>query len=210
MADEPSEYLYKVLVVGEGGTGKTCIIRRYVHNIFQMSTKATIGVDFALKVLNWDKTKNITLQIWDIAGQERYGQMTRVYYQAAVGALVVYDVTRPDSFEAVSKWKQDIDNKVFLSDGSNVPCLLLANKCDLTPNPARTQEELEAFCKKFGFIGYYETSSKENLNIDKAFRALVEKILENDKRLDGDRPQDDPNTVRPGEPRPAKKSGKCC
>eukprot|EP00995_Heteronema_vittatum_P002437 NODE_1353_length_988_cov_283.502662_g943_i0.p1 GENE.NODE_1353_length_988_cov_283.502662_g943_i0~~NODE_1353_length_988_cov_283.502662_g943_i0.p1 ORF type:complete len:229 (+),score=49.36 NODE_1353_length_988_cov_283.502662_g943_i0:80-766(+) len=201
MEDEPSEYLYKVLVhnihvdmqqlcrgrfgfVGEGGTGKTCVIRRYVHNIFQMSTKATIGVDFALKVLNWDRTKNITLQIWDIAGQERYGQMTRVYYQAAVGALVVYDVSRPETFEAVSKWKQDIDNKVFLPDGSSIPCLLLANKCDLPAVPQRTKDELDRFCEEQGFVGWFETSSKENLNIERSFKHLVEKILDNDRRLD--------------------------
>eukprot|EP00993_Chasmostoma_nieuportense_P003661 NODE_4366_length_799_cov_72.492560_g4208_i0.p1 GENE.NODE_4366_length_799_cov_72.492560_g4208_i0~~NODE_4366_length_799_cov_72.492560_g4208_i0.p1 ORF type:complete len:207 (-),score=48.50 NODE_4366_length_799_cov_72.492560_g4208_i0:125-745(-) len=184
MSEEPSEFLYKVLVVGEGGTGKTCIIRRYVHNIFQMSTKATIGVDFALKVLNWDKAKNITLQIWDIAGQERYGQMTRVYYQAAVGALVVYDVSRGDSFEAIAKWKQDIDSKVFLPDSSSIPCVLLANKCDLEAAPPRTTEELDRFCEEHSFVGWYETSSKENINIETAFKFLVEKILENDKRLD--------------------------
>eukprot|EP00667_Euglena_gracilis_P019775 EG_transcript_21240 len=184
MGDEPAEFLYKVLVVGEGNTGKTCIIRRYVHNIFQMSTKATIGVDFALKVLNWDRTKNITLQIWDIAGQERYGQMTRVYYQAAVGALVVYDVTRPESFDAVTKWKQDIDHKVFLADGSKIPCVLLANKCDLPAVPPRTKEELDQFCLEHEFVGWFETSSKENINIEKAYKFLVEKILENDQRLD--------------------------
>eukprot|EP00996_Jenningsia_fusiforme_P004223 NODE_5030_length_727_cov_75.946903_g4671_i0.p1 GENE.NODE_5030_length_727_cov_75.946903_g4671_i0~~NODE_5030_length_727_cov_75.946903_g4671_i0.p1 ORF type:complete len:209 (-),score=49.84 NODE_5030_length_727_cov_75.946903_g4671_i0:54-680(-) len=185
MADEPSEFLYKVLVVGDGGTGKTCMIRRYVHNIPpQNSTKATIGVDFALKVLNWDRSKNITLQIWDIAGQERFGQMTRVYYQAAVGALVVYDVNRPETFDGVIKWKQDLDNKVFLGDSSNIPCLLLANKCDLPAIPQRTKEELDQYCTENGFIGWFETSSKENINIEKAFRFLVEKILENDKRLD--------------------------
>eukprot|EP01010_Urceolus_cornutus_P000961 NODE_1474_length_893_cov_276.994076_g1141_i0.p2 GENE.NODE_1474_length_893_cov_276.994076_g1141_i0~~NODE_1474_length_893_cov_276.994076_g1141_i0.p2 ORF type:complete len:207 (+),score=38.05 NODE_1474_length_893_cov_276.994076_g1141_i0:67-687(+) len=184
MGDEPSEFLYKVLVVGEGGAGKTCIIRRYVHNIFQMSTKATIGVDFALKVLNWDKLKNITLQIWDIAGQERYGQMTRVYYQAAVGALVVYDVSRSDTFDAVAKWKQDIDNKVFLPDHSHIPCVLVANKCDLPAVPQRTKEELDHFCEEHGFAGWFETSSKENINIEKSFKFLVEKILENDTRMD--------------------------
>mmetsp|Transcript_77909 Transcript_77909/g.137360 ORF Transcript_77909/g.137360 Transcript_77909/m.137360 type:complete len:210 (-) Transcript_77909:431-1060(-) len=184
MGDEPSEYLYKVLVVGEGNTGKTCIIRRYVHNIFQMSTKATIGVDFALKVLNWDRTKNITLQIWDIAGQERYGQMTRVYYQAAVGALVVYDVTRPESFDAVAKWKSDIDQKVFLPDGSKIPCVLVANKCDLPAVPARSKEELDQFCAEHEFVGWFETSSKENINIEKAYKFLVDNVLENDQRLD--------------------------
>jgi Ras-related protein Rab-32 len=188
MAEEPSEFLYKVLVVGEGNTGKTCIIRRYVHNIFQMSTKATIGVDFALKVLHWDRARNITLQIWDIAGQERYGQMTRVYYQAAVAALVVYDVTRPESFDAVAKWKSDIDHKVFLADGSKLPCLLLANKCDLPAVPPRAKEDLDAFCAEHDFVGWFETSSKENINIEKAFKCLVEKVLENDQRLD---PKDD-------------------
>eukprot|EP01012_Entosiphon_sulcatum_P048725 TRINITY_DN6724_c0_g2_i1.p1 TRINITY_DN6724_c0_g2~~TRINITY_DN6724_c0_g2_i1.p1 ORF type:complete len:219 (-),score=55.82 TRINITY_DN6724_c0_g2_i1:317-946(-) len=196
MAEEPAEYLYKVLVVGEGGTGKTCVIRRYVHNIFQMTTKATIGVDFALKVLNWDKTKNITLQIWDIAGQERYGQMTRVYYQAAVGALVVYDVTRQETFDAVIKWKQDIDNKVFLPDGSNIPCVLLANKADLPAVPRRTKEELDAFCQQHNFVGWFETSSKENLNIEKSFKHLVEKILENDRRLQADDPTPSPDTIK--------------
>ena len=81
-----------------------------MHNIFSMHYKSTIGVDFALKVINWDPSTVVRLQLWDIAGQERFGNMTRVYYREAVGAFVVFDVTRVATFEAVQKWKNDIDS----------------------------------------------------------------------------------------------------
>lgn len=136
------------------GTGKTSFIKRYVHQFFSQNYRATIGVDFALKVLNWDTNTIIRLQLWDIAGkirdffllnfstkskielkkktgQERFGNMTRVYYKEAVGAFIVFDVTRTSSFDAVIKWKQDLDSKVQLPDGSSIPCILLANKVKL-------------------------------------------------------------------------------
>ena len=87
-----------------------------------------IGVDFALKVIQWSPDSVVRLQLWDIAGQERFGNMTRVYYKEAVGALVVFDVTRISTFDGVSKWKADIDEKVRLPDGSKIPVVLLANK----------------------------------------------------------------------------------
>lgn len=122
------EHLYKILVIGELGTGKTSFIKRYVHQFFSNNYRATIGVDFALKVIPWDENTIVRLQLWDIAGQERFGNMTRVYYKEAVGAFIVFDVTRAATFEAVRKWKQDLDSKVQLADGSNIPCMLLANK----------------------------------------------------------------------------------
>ncbi|KAF8278894.1 hypothetical protein TcBrA4_0105690 [Trypanosoma cruzi] len=91
-----SELLFKVLIIGEGGTGKTCLIRRYVHGIFLATNKATIGVDFALKdVVHAATNRNITLQLWDIAGQERYGQMTRVYYKQLLGLIIVAELHDP-------------------------------------------------------------------------------------------------------------------
>lgn len=120
--------MYKVLVIGDLGTGKTSIIKRYVHQFFSKHYRATIGVDFALKVINWDDDTLIRLQLWDIAGQERYGNMTRVYYKEAVGAFIVFDVTRVQTFESVANWKNDLDSKVQLPDGSPIPCVLLANK----------------------------------------------------------------------------------
>ncbi|KAI5722647.1 hypothetical protein M8J76_011414 [Diaphorina citri] len=176
------EFLYKILVIGELGAGKTSIIKRYVHQFFSPHYRATIGVDFALKVLSWDQETIIRLQLWDIAGQERFGNMTRVYYKEAVGAFIVFDVTRAATFDAVLKWKQDLDAKVTLPDGNPIPCVLLANKCDqpkegIANNPAKIDE----FIKEHNFSGWFETSAKDNINIDDAAKTLVQKILENDK-----------------------------
>jgi Ras-related protein Rab-32 len=184
---EKRECLYKILVIGELGTGKTSFIKRYVHQFFSQNYRATIGVDFALKVLNWDQSTIIRLQLWDIAGQERFGNMTRVYYKEAVGAFIVFDVTRPATFDAVNKWKTDLDSKVQLPDGSPIPCILLANKCDqpkqgLVALPAKMDE----YCKENGFTGWFETSAKENTNIDESAKALVSKILINDKLIHND------------------------
>ncbi|XP_044741113.1 ras-related protein Rab-44 isoform X2 [Chrysoperla carnea] len=183
---ERREHLYKILVIGELGTGKTSIIKRYVHQFFSQHYRATIGVDFALKVLNWDANTIIRLQLWDIAGQERFGNMTRVYYKEAVGAFIVFDVTRVATFDAVVKWKQDLDSKVQLADGSPIPCILLANKCDQQKEGlVNTPAKMDEYCKEKGFAGWYETSAKENINIEEAARSLVNKILLNDKLLHG-------------------------
>ncbi|KAI3646540.1 hypothetical protein MP228_009468 [Amoeboaphelidium protococcarum] len=145
------EYLFKILIIGDLGTGKTSIIKRYVHDIFSGSYKSTIGVDFALKVLQYPFSSNgnggqspvdsssspsangiqqsktqeavVRLQLWDIAGQERFGNMTRVYYKEAVGALIVFDLQKANeswikdgnltaAMDGVRKWKSDLDSKV--------------------------------------------------------------------------------------------------
>ncbi|CAO3563267.1 unnamed protein product [Mortierella alpina] len=173
------EYLYKILVIGDVGTGKTSIIKRYVHNIFSMNYKSTIGVDFALKVIQWSPDTVVRLQLWDIAGQER-GNMTRVYYKEAVAALVVYDVTRPKTFEAVKRWKADLDAKVSLPCGGGpIHTILLANKTDLHTNASAglEAEEMEAFCNEHGFLKWFATSAKDNKNIEDATRFLLEKIM---------------------------------
>ncbi|KAH9631566.1 hypothetical protein HF086_004727, partial [Spodoptera exigua] len=160
---ERREHLYKILVIGELGTGKTSIIKRYVHQFFSQHYRATIGVDFALKVLNWDANTIIRLQLWDIA---------------------VFDVSRVATFDAVVKWKNDLDAKVQLPDGSPIPCILLANKCDQQKEGiVNSQAKMEEYCREKGFAGWFETSAKENINIEEAARSLVNKILLNDKLL---------------------------
>ncbi|KAL1403653.1 hypothetical protein pipiens_019267 [Culex pipiens pipiens] len=181
---EKREHLYKILVIGELGTGKTSFIKRYVHQFFSQNYRATIGVDFALKVLNWDQNTIIRLQLWDIAGQERFGNMTRVYYKEAVGAFIVFDVTRSATFDAVIKWKQDLDSKVQLPDGKPIPCILLANKSDQQKQGiVTTPAKLDEYVKEHGFAGWFETSAKENVNIEEAAKSLVNKILTNDKQI---------------------------
>ncbi|XP_072543581.1 ras-related protein Rab-38 [Salminus brasiliensis] len=172
------ERLLKVLVIGDLGVGKTAIIKRYVHQVFSQHYRATIGVDFALKVLNWDHRTVIRLQLWDIAGQERYGNMTRVYYREAVGALVVFDMTRASTFQAVLKWKGDLDSKVALNNGRPVPAVLVANKCDQQKQGLCARlPKLETFSREHGFVGWYETSAKDNTNIDAAIMCLVENVM---------------------------------
>eukprot|EP00062_Callorhinchus_milii_P024800 gi/632985084/ref/XP_007909481.1/ PREDICTED: ras-related protein Rab-38-like [Callorhinchus milii] len=187
------EYLFKVLVIGDLGVGKTSIIKRYVHQIFSQHYRATIGVDFALKVLHWDPDTVIRLQLWDIAGQERFGNMTRVYYREAVAAFIVFDVSRASTFEAVSKWKNDLDTKVRLQNGKMVPTVLLANKCDQVKEGLRySLPKLEHFCKENGFVGWFETSAKDNVHIEEAARLLVETVLAVE---DGDAVPPDPEVV---------------
>jgi len=179
--DGVTEHLFKILVVGDIGTGKTSIIKRYVHNIFSMHYKSTIGVEFALKVINWDPKTEIRLQLWDIAGQERFGNMTRVYYKEAVGAIVVFDVSRIATFEAAAKWKSDIDSKVTVGvEEKPIPVILLANKIDMAKDGfVKSPSQMDQYCKENNFVGWFETSAKENIGIDKAAKFLISKILEN-------------------------------
>ncbi|CAH2225563.1 ras-related Rab-38 [Pelobates cultripes] len=184
MQSHQKEHLYKILVIGDLGVGKTSIIKRYVHQNFSPHYRATIGVDFALKVLSWDSDTVVRLQLWDIAGQERFGNMTRVYYREAVGAFIVFDVTRPATFEAVTKWKEDLDSKLTLSNGTPVSAVLLANKCDQGKDGLKNNGiKLDQFCKEHGFVGWYETSAKENINIDEASRCLVNHIIASESDL---------------------------
>lgn len=206
---ERREYLFKVLVIGELGVGKTSIIKRYVHQLFSQHYRATIGVDFALKVISWDSRTMVRLQLWDIAGQERFGNMTRVYYKEAVGAFVVFDVTRGSTFEAIMKWKQDLDSKVHLANGARIPAVLLANKCDQAKETHyQSPAQMDSFCKDNGFVGWFETSAKDNINIDEAARSLVENILVNYKNYPAEKHEED--VVNLDKMMPAESKSQCC
>jgi Ras-related protein Rab-32 len=121
-------HLYKLLIVGDYAVGKTSLIRRYCNNEFTSNYRITIGVDFCVKQYDYDDNTSVSLQLWDIAGHERFGAMTRVYYKFAIAAVVCFDVSRPSTLDNVKKWRDDINDKVVLPDGSPIPMLLLANK----------------------------------------------------------------------------------
>jgi Ras-related protein Rab-32 len=145
-----------VLFVGDYATGKTSLIRRYTEGFFSPNYKLTIGVDFAVKEVSWDSRTNISLQLWDVAGHERFGTMTRVYYRYAIAAIIVFDVSRPATFEAVAKWRDDVNSKVVDVDG----------------------EKLDAFVRAHNMIGWFATSAQDNINVDNAMKFLIGKILE--------------------------------
>jgi len=207
------EHLFKILVIGDLGVGKTSLIKRYVHNFFSTHYKATIGVDFALKILDLPDNTIVRLQLWDIAGQERFGQMTRVYFKDAIGAFIVFDVTRPQTFDAVSKWKYDLDSKVYLPDNSSIPAVLLANKCDQTKEGLVNNRHMDEYCQEHKYIKWFETSAKEGYGIDEAAECLVSKILEieNANNRDKESPlTDSPLNLKLTNDEGKKRKRKCC
>eukprot|EP00040_Diaphanoeca_grandis_P027085 m.153135 g.153135 ORF g.153135 m.153135 type:complete len:358 (-) comp30832_c0_seq1:187-1260(-) len=170
----PSGHLFKVLVVGNASVGKTSIIKRYAHDIFSEQYMSTIGVDFALKILHMGD-EVVKLQLWDIAGQEQFGSMTRVYYKGAVGAFIVINVAEKEGLSSVKGWKDDIDTKICLPNGDPIPVVLLANKCDL--EWAWRSEELDKICESEGIRCWFDVSAKEDVNVHNANNYLVRQMM---------------------------------
>eukprot|EP00948_MAST-09A_sp_MAST-9A-sp1_P000037 g37.t1 len=185
------QYMMKVLVLGEAGVGKTSVIRRYVHNLFSQHYKTTVGVDFQWKQFTLRRPPlesgskprlcKVRLQLWDIAGQDRFGQIARVYYKDASGALLVYDANKPATLKRTKTWKDQIDEKVVLANNEPIPVVLCGNKCDLPVNVEK--EDYSKVVKDCGFVDHFFTSARKNIDIDKAARRLVEQILENEEKF---------------------------
>uniref|UniRef100_A0A672HVN2 Ras-related protein Rab n=1 Tax=Salarias fasciatus TaxID=181472 RepID=A0A672HVN2_SALFA len=170
------EHVMKILIVGDPAVGKTSFVEQYVSRQFNETYKPTSGVDFSVKALQWSDKDMVRLHIWDIAGQERFISLTRVFYKGALGCVVMFDVTDSSSFHSCQEWKQDLNNKVTLPSGAPIPCILLANKCDL-PERVVTADSIAEFSKNNGFFTWMETSVRDNRNVDEAMRRLVQEIL---------------------------------
>jgi len=208
---EKQHHLYKVIVIGDYAVGKTSIIKRYCEGFFTPNYKLTIGVDFAVKVVEWDENSNVSLQLWDVAGHERFGTMTSVYYKYAIAAVIVFDLSRPATFDAITKWRDDVNSKVMLANNEPIPTLLLANKCDL-PGVVVDKDLLDRFCKENGFLGWFQTSAQKNVNIDEAMKTLISKILEVAKTNIVARPEDTLNleTQLPEKVKEKESTSGCC
>uniref|UniRef100_A0AAY3ZT88 small monomeric GTPase n=1 Tax=Denticeps clupeoides TaxID=299321 RepID=A0AAY3ZT88_9TELE len=126
MARKPYDLLFKLLLVGNSGVGKTSLLFRFTEDVFTTTFISTIGIDFKIKTIELHG-KKIKLQIWDTAGQERFHTITTSYYRGAVGILLVYDITNGDSFNSISMWLRNIDQHA----GNDVEWMLLGNKCDM-------------------------------------------------------------------------------
>uniref|UniRef100_A0A8C1WJ50 small monomeric GTPase n=2 Tax=Cyprinus carpio TaxID=7962 RepID=A0A8C1WJ50_CYPCA len=158
MAKKTYDLLFKLLLIGDSGVGKTCVLFRFSDDAFNTTFISTIGIDFKIKTVEL-QGKKIKLQIWDTAGQERFHTITTSYYRGAMGIMLVYDITNAKSFENISKWLRNID-EFRPADTMNVNC-----SC---ANPQIAREH---------GIRFFETSAKANINIEKAFLTLAEDIL---------------------------------
>jgi Ras-related protein Rab-1A len=164
------DYLFKLLLIGDSGVGKSCLLLRFADDSYIDSYISTIGVDFKIRTVEQDG-KTIKLQIWDTAGQERFRTITSSYYRGAHGIIIVYDVTDEESFNNVKQWLSEIDR--YASD--NVNKLLVGNKCDLTESRAVSYETAKAFADEIG-IPFMETSAKDSTNVEQAFMAMASSI----------------------------------
>jgi small GTP-binding protein len=196
--DSAMQRVIKIIVVGDMGTGKTSIIRKFVDGKFSEFYRPTIGIDFASKIVQWNDTTTVDVQLWDIAGQERFGNMTSVYYREAVGALVVFDTTRSSTRETIQDWKKDIDDKVRTSLGEPIPTLLIGNKIDLLTkleNWEQTRIDIETFVQKNHFLQFFETSGRDGTNVTESLMCLVDHIMKNNIESESAR---DPASVNIG------------
>jgi len=166
-----SESLFKILLLGDSGVGKSCIIIRYIENNFSTSLMNSIGVDFKLKNIEIDD-KKIKLQIWDTAGQERFRTITTSYYKGAHAIIIVFDISDRESFNHIRNWMADIDK--FAKEG--VLRILVGNKCDLEASRKVKKEEAQELAKKYD-IKYIETSAKDTTNIEDLFISTTKHLM---------------------------------
>eukprot|EP00899_Mesostigma_viride_P016404 jgi/Mesvir1/24765/Mv22021-RA.1 len=164
------DYLFKLLLIGDSGVGKSCLLLRFADDTYTESYISTIGVDFKIRTVELDG-KTIKLQIWDTAGQERFRTITSSYYRGAHGIIVVYDVTDQESFNNVKQWLNEIDRYA----NENVNKLLVGNKSDLTAKKVVDYQTAKSFADEFG-IPFLETSAKNATNVEQAFMTMAAEI----------------------------------
>ena len=168
--DEEYDYLFKVVLIGDSGVGKSNLLSRFTRNEFNLESKSTIGVEFATKSIKTEG-KTIKAQIWDTAGQERYRAITSAYYRGAVGALLVYDISKHATFENVERWLKELRDHA----DSNIVIMLVGNKSDLRHLRAVSTDEAMAFAEKHN-LAFIETSALDSTGVETAFHRILTEI----------------------------------
>lgn len=165
------DYLFKLVLIGDSGVGKSCLLLRFADDAFTESYISTIGVDFRFRTVKIDK-KTVKLQIWDTAGQERFRTITSAYYRGADGIIMVYDVTSPDSFDHVNDWLKEVNR--YAAEGT---CkLLVGNKSDRSADRAVTAEQAKEFADEIE-VPFLETSAKSAANVEEAFLTMAGELI---------------------------------
>lgn len=173
------DYLFKLLLIGDSGVGKTSILFKFSEDTFSPAFISTIGIDFKIRTIEVDGRK-IKLQVWDTAGQERFKTITTAYYRGAMGIMLVYDVSNLKSFENISNWIRNIE----MHATQDVELMILGNKCDIADKRQITREKGEQLALQHS-IKFLETSAKANINIEEAFFTLARDIkLKMEKRIE--------------------------
>eukprot|EP00891_Asterochloris_glomerata_P009018 jgi/Astpho2/9018/Aster-02684 len=199
--------LLKVIILGDSGVGKTSLMNQFVNKKFSSQYKATIGADFLTKEVQVDD-RTVTLQIWDTAGQERFQSLGVAFYRGADCAVLVYDVNAHKTFDNLDNWRDEFLLQANPPNQDNFPFVVLGNKTDLDGGKQRVVSDKKArqWAGTKGSIPCFETSAKENVNVEDAFQCIARNALKNE-------PQDEqyiPDTVdMTAQARPARRAG-CC
>ncbi|XP_066936936.1 ras-related protein ORAB-1-like [Clytia hemisphaerica] len=163
------DFLFKILIIGDSGTGKSSLLIRFCDDFFSDKFISTIGVDFKIKTIALDE-KLVKLQIWDSAGQERFRTLTTTYYRGAHAIIIVYDVTDRSTFVNIGTWLAEINKNAT----ENVIIALVGNKCDIQERQVE-YEAARAFADRLGVL-FLETSAKEDINIQRLFNELAHEL----------------------------------
>ncbi|CAA0812712.1 Ras-related protein RABA4d [Striga hermonthica] len=164
------DYVFKVVLIGDSAVGKSQLLARFARNEFSLESKATIGVEFQTKTLVIDQ-KTVKAQIWDTAGQERYRAVTSAYYRGAVGAMLVYDMTKRQSFDHMARWLEELRAHA----DKNIVIMLIGNKCDLGTLRAVPTEDAQEFAERENLY-FMETSALQATNVESAFMTILTEI----------------------------------
>ncbi|XP_054877021.1 ras-related protein Rab-8B [Poeciliopsis prolifica] len=165
------DYLFKLLLIGDSGVGKTCLLFRFSEDAFNATFISTIGIDFKIRTVELDG-KKIKLQIWDTAGQERFRTITTAYYRGAMGIMLVYDITNEKSFDNIRNWIRNIEEHA----SADVEKMILGNKCDMNDKRQVSKERGEKLAIDYG-IKFLETSAKSSINVEEGFLTLARDIM---------------------------------
>ncbi|XP_057315156.1 ras-related protein Rab-8A-like [Hydractinia symbiolongicarpus] len=199
------DYLFKLLLIGDSGVGKTCVLFRFSEDAFNSTFISTIGIDFKIRTIDLDG-KKIKLQIWDTAGQERFRTITTAYYRGAMGIMLVYDITNEKSFDNIRNWIRNIEEHA----AADVEKMILGNKCDMNDKRQVSTERGQALAVEYN-VKFMETSAKTSINVEEAFISLARDIKKKmDKKLENPNATGDGKIKVTTETNKPKKSGWKC